>query len=352
MKKNLLFTFATTAVLILTGCSSDVTDSSTPEVKKGPSPVGFKSFVEKNTKASTTPSGNLTHDFWVFAYYDATGDNPSTNLSPDFMYNQRVIYSINGFSYTPIKYWPSTGDVNFYAFTPNTPANLTVTNPTAPTSTGYPILTYTVNSSVIDQEDLLVAQSEDEDGMAGSVNFAFDHALTKVSFAARTAGNYVSQGATITIKSIQMSGIINSGSFSYDVYSNTPDLLDQWWTVGTNEASYSPTLNANGVVVPYFDDVTKYLVVNPSDQFLLMIPQNFDGTDATMHITYEVSYTDGTATKSFTRDIPLDNTLSWLPGISLSYAITISLQTVTFTATVNDWIEAYNPFLILPDDGE
>ena len=348
MKKCYFLSIAAIAALIWTGCSSDIADSSGS--KNGQTAIGFKSFVEKNTKASTTPSGSLTQNFWVYAYYDAVGDNPSTNLVPDFMFDQQVNYGVNGFSYTPIKYWPETGDVNFYAFTPNTSAHLTVTNPVSATSTGYPVLSYTIDNSVISQEDLLVSSAEDQDGLSGSVNFAFDHALTKVGFCARTAGNYITQGATVKIKSLNFSGIAKSGSFSFDKYVNVSDNT-QWWNVNADTTSYSPALSANGVTVPYFVTDT-FMVVNPSNQFLLMIPQSFTGSNANLNIGYEVSYTDGSATKQFSKDIPLSTTLAWLPGMYINYAITISLQTVTFDANVTDWSDVFQNITILPEEDE
>lgn len=336
-------------VLGLSACSKESTEQ---QDNRSGNAIGFKSFIEKTTRATPTPSGALTQNFWVYGYYTAIGDQPSTTLIPDFMFNQKVNYTVNGFTYTPIKYWPETGDVNFYAFTPNTTANLTMTNPLTADAVGYPTFTYAVNDAIVSQEDVLVATAEDQDGMNGNVNFAFDHALTKVGFGARTAGDYAALGTTVKIMSISLSGIINKGDFSFDRYTNLADST-RWWTpTASSVANYALSLNSSGVTVPFYTNPLAYAAMNPSDQFLLMVPQNFTGTNANLRVVYQVSYADGTPTEQFTKDIPLDGTVAWTPKTMVLYALTISLRTVTFTATVNDWGLSDQLITISPTEDE
>ena len=302
--------------------------------------VGFKTFLDKGiTKGISTQPGNLRQSFWVYAYYDSIGDNNSTLLKPDFMFAQRIVYNDSTFSYSPTKYWPQTGDVNFYAWTPNTSANLTVTNPLTKDSIGYPVFTYTVNSTIANQEDVLVAAAEDQDGTIGNVNFQFAHALTKVGFCARTAGDYAASGVTVKIMSITLNHIVNSGSFSFEKYSmNYVDSV--WWTpTASSTATYVPNIGAStGAVIGYYGNNYTYMELPTSNQFLLMIPQSFDdNAQANITIIYKILYSDGTATQTFTKVIPLQGTISWVPGSYVNYAIKISLDVVTFTGVVTDW---------------
>lgn len=267
------------------------------------------------------------------------------------MYNQHVIYASNSFSYSPTKFWPQSGDVNFYAYTPNTSAHITITHPTSADTPGYPVFTYTVDSVIGSQEDLLVSQMEDQDGINGNVNFNFDHALTKVAVVARTAGNYQAQGATVKITGITFSDIVNSKSFSFDRYTNIA-IASTWWADvnPVTKTSYSPRLGSS-VTVPYFVTDT-FLVITPNDQSLLVIPQKFVGTSANLRINYQISYSDGSATQSFTKNIPLAGTIDWDPGNFINYALTIDLNMVTFTATLNDWNVAFQDISIIPEDDE
>lgn len=352
MKKHLFYSVVAIAMLSMFGCCNDNNRLDNEEGDEQ-NAIGFKSFLEKSTRATPTPSGSLKQDFWVSAYYDAIGDHSTTGLSPNFMYNQHVVYTGSGFTYTPVKYWPNSGDVEFYAWTPNTPANLVFTNPTSQSSTGYPVFTYTVKNNILGQEDLLVAAIEDQDGTSGSVNLNFNHALTKIGFSARTAGDYASQGVTIKITGITLSNIINSGAFSYNNYVNVADTT-RWWTptASSDTTDYAPGIvNSNGVTVGYYANNT-YLQVNASDQFLLMIPQNFNSNKAQLTINYELIYADNTPMEKFTKVVDLNGTTSWKAGTYVNYALTISLNMVTFTASVSDWNNTQQNIIILPEDDE
>ena len=349
MKKFLFLSMTIIAALFGASCSNDNSDSLGIPEKGKQTAIGFKSFVEKNTKALSTAPGDLKQDFWVYAYYDSIGDNSSVKLKPNFMDNQHVIYGASGFTYSPTKFWPETGDVNFYAYTPNTSKHITITKPALADSLGYPVFTYTVDSLITSQEDLLVAQAEDQDGINGNVNFNFDHALTKIAVCARTAGNYQAQGATVKITGITFSNIVNSKSFSFDRYTNISDVSSWWASLDpVTTASYSPRLGSS-VTVPYYVTDT-FLVVTPNDQSLLMIPQNFTGTSANLRITYQISYSDGSATQFFTKYIPLNGTIAWNPGSFVNYALTINLSMITFTASLNDWNIAFQDISIIPED--
>lgn len=353
MKKVLFYLFGVIALLNLAiSCSKD--DSAIPaENAVNSRAIGFKTFLDKNiTKGVSTLPGNLQQDFWVYAYYDSLGDHYSTYLKPSFMFAQHVVYNDSSFTYTPTKYWPETGDVNFYAWTPNTSANLTVTNPLTPDSIGYPVFTYTINSTIANQEDLLIAAAEDQDGTSGNVSLQFAHALTKVGFCARTGGDYAATGVTVKIMSITLNHIVKSGSFDFKKYSlNQSDSI--WWTpTASNTANYTPNIGAStGAQIGYYGNNYTYMELPTRNQFLLMIPQSFaNNSQANITIVYKLFYADGSATQTFTKVFPLQGTPTWVPGSYVNYAINISLNIVTFTGTVSDW-NIINPEInILPSD--
>ena len=118
--------------------------------------------------------------------------------------------------------------------------------------------------------------------------------------------------------------------------------------------NYAPNILAGsaGVRVGYYG-VNTYLELPDTDQFLLMMPQSFTGASATIVIVYKVLYSDGTPTQTFTKTVELDGTVDWTPGTYVNYAITISLDVITFTGVVSDW-NIVNPLInIIPaDDSE
>lgn len=337
---------------VVIACSQD--DSDLPGFENsGSKAIGFKTFLDKDvTRGVSTAPGNLRQNFWVYAYYDSIGDRSTNLLKPNFMYNQRVVFNDSTFSYAPTKYWPNTGDVNFYGWTPNTSDRLAVTNPTSATSIGYPTFNYTVNNIIANQEDLLVAAAEDLDGTSGTVNMPFTHALTKISIAARTLSDYASAGVTVKIMSVALSGIVQSGEFSFQKY--TTNYVDSvWWTPTANDTiTYKPYIGSNtGALIGYYGPDT-YMQLPTSDQFPLMIPQHFGGTQAKLTIVYKVLYADGTATQTFTKVVPLSGTVTWHPNSFVTYVISISLNVVTFSGVVSDWNMNYRPVNIIPTDNE
>jgi len=53
----------------------------------------------------------------IFACYRDTNNSP-TIFSPNFMHNQPVAYDGNIWTYSPTKYWPSDGSVDFFGYYP------------------------------------------------------------------------------------------------------------------------------------------------------------------------------------------------------------------------------------------
>ena len=51
----------------------------------------------------------------IFACYRDTNNSP-TIFSPNFMHNQPVAYDGNIWTYSPTKYWPSEGSVDFFGY--------------------------------------------------------------------------------------------------------------------------------------------------------------------------------------------------------------------------------------------
>ena len=147
MKKSLLAMTALAAMLFAGCTSSDeiTTLESIKQAENAPTPVSFGTYMGKTgTRAGVAGAvGHITtatlqtadQGFGVFAFYNnlgspegaaithnasnAYGAAISENVTPNFMYNQKVTYetaaSLNKWVYNPVKYWPndfSTGNVD------------------------------------------------------------------------------------------------------------------------------------------------------------------------------------------------------------------------------------------------
>lgn len=132
MKK--IFLFAAAAALFAACSNSDeLATAQAPEAVQGEIPVGFEAYAMRSvTRAGATGDINLdklkTNGFGVFAYY--TDNNDYDQMStPNFMYNEKVTFESDKWTYSPIKYWPNEygstamsedyDRVSFFAYAPH-----------------------------------------------------------------------------------------------------------------------------------------------------------------------------------------------------------------------------------------
>ena len=127
------------------------------------------------------------------------------SLVPNFMHNVRVAKS-SGWK-TDYKYPNDNGRARFYAYSPYNCKGITLPSKSV---AGNPVFGYTVPSSVAEQQDLMLAQSEDVlyKTQGGDVALAFKHALTAVKF---VTGGDIAEGI---IKSITLKNIYTHGNCS------------------------------------------------------------------------------------------------------------------------------------------
>ena len=127
MKKSIIF--AAVAAIVLAGCSKN----ETYVVNTEKDAVSLGAYTGRTlTKGGITDDMNLKalaeHGFGVFATYSKTDDFETAGATNDFMYNQQVISTDEGstWTYSPIKYWPNPTKgqsavdqkVSFFAYAP------------------------------------------------------------------------------------------------------------------------------------------------------------------------------------------------------------------------------------------
>ena len=275
--KNIQLFLAAAALAGLSACNK------TEQVSLSPvdamHPVAFGTYVS-GTKVTELRTDNL-QDFGVFAYYTRNESWHQAAL-PDFMYNQKVSGSAqDGFSYAPIKYWPSSEGANltFFAYAPyGTTAN-GITPLTTNAEAGTPKIKYAIPSSESDQVDLLYAAPVFDATLkqsGGTVHFQFRHRLSRIGFQARLADdNY--EGSTIYLNGLSLTA-------NYPV-SGVMDLYDGSWSDLTTGREKSLVRNfgaaAEGLVLN-----TVKQSVNGEEGYIMCIP-----TDEDKEYTLEVTYT-------------------------------------------------------------
>ena len=201
-------------VLLLSGCGlvdEDTTDC-LPSAPSDSAATAVTFTIPGESGETRTAEGTQdlvslqTDGFGVFACHHGIHPYVSSDVKPDFMYNQLVTWetSWRTWDYEPVKYWPA-GDgteengeyVTFYAYAPYTSTlQGCVTDFSRPTEAGDPWLVYQLGGTREDwqtsQVDLLWAFTKDrQKGKDPSVRvpFYFRHALA-------TAGDKVTLAST------------------------------------------------------------------------------------------------------------------------------------------------------------
>lgn len=266
MKK--LFIFAVAAAMLV-GCNNDdQTGSATTDGNA----VGFRPVITKNTRATEATAANIK-DFKAFGAW--TGSVAPANTF-DFMYGTNVVRGTGStWTYSPLAYWPATGTVDFYAFSPAGSRGIVSVFDIVDAD---PIIEYAVPTDKALQEDFLVAKAEglDKEDHTGEVQLTFDHALAQLVFQARSALKDV----VFNIEAIEITGLQTNGEL---------DLSDvaSGWDLATNVtpafADYSAPIFTTQV--NYTASTTKYNNVTGPNDGLMVMPQTLtklgNGTDTT-----------------------------------------------------------------------
>ena len=275
-------------------------------------------------------------DFGVYAYYAADGAF-STVLTPKFMYNTRVTKNDGVWEYTPVMYWPKSGTVSFFAYSPYADGgNTAIGLGSDITTTGYPRMTYTVPDDVKAQQDLLVSiplidQMKADVPAGGKLSPPFKHPLARdVHQAKMTAVCEF----PVKVTSVTLGQLKNKATFTYD---DTPGIFS--WTATSDAVNKSYTLDIDNRLLANTDismTASDYLTISLADSRLLLLPQAIDADD---EITVTVDYVLAAGIQSKTVTTPLGNLINNLEaGKRYSVNILVSaLSDIALTCSVEEW---------------
>lgn len=321
----------------------------------------------------TTPIGthNLTStNFDVMAFMSS--DNAlfmgGKHVSGVSDHGVKIVYKTSAWDYDDkdkVAYWPTSGDVDFYAVSPAMTDDLVLRFAYDMTSAAKTISYTTVDeyNSTGTNHDVMYAVTKGrnkENNGTMPVQMNFKHILSQVVFKAKTTSSILE----VDVKSVKIHNFVIGGTFTLP--DGEPAKSD-WSLSGAAKGVCTVKLDAANVV-------TKNAVVELSDMNspLMMIPQTLTkwstysaGAAVSKHeadnanecyleilmkLKQNDSYLIGSATAYKTVYVPFDNGTGWEPGKRYIYTLIFGggyddqgepiLSPITFEAATVDWADA------------
>ena len=348
MDKKFFMGIAAMAALTLVSCSSDDLNSLSDNSSKNEA-ISFDGYLGRSAVAVNGSRGSVldktqlhksVDGFGVFGNYSPTEGGEPSNL----FNNQKVTGDAaadNKWKYDPVKYWPSQGYIDFWAYAPYDAG-------TKFTSTS--IVDFTVKDKAADQKDLLWANATNKTN--GTVTFNFAHALSRLGYSVKLKDASYESVATITLNKITLAGSTTEPTQNAFYIKGTIDLsTGNWSTASSNDAKQN---------FEWFDNKTSGdktlsnndVIKNPDNEYLFVIPQDFSTGNANADqlyviVEYTVSYNGGVkATVPYKVSQQLTNNFE--KGKAYTINLTIGLTPIEFNAAVTDWVDAKNPINDIP----
>lgn len=282
----------------------------------------------------------------------------------------KIVYNTTAWDYDDpdkVAYWPTSGDVDFYAVSPAITNDLVLNHYFAYDMTSA---AKTISYTTVDEyntkgtnHDVMYAVTKGcnkENNGTMPVQMNFKHILSQVVFKAKTTSSILE----VDVENVKIHNFVLSGKFTLPA--REPAMSD--WTLSPVAAgAYTVKLNAANVK-------TKNAVVELSDMNspLIMIPQKLTkwstysaGTAVSIHeadnaiesyleismkLKQNDSYLIGSAAEYKTVYVPFDNATGWEPGKRYIYTLIFGggyddqgepiLSPITFNAATADWVDA------------
>lgn len=363
MDKKFVMGIAAMAALTLVSCSSDDLDSLSDNSSKNEA-ISFDGYLGRSAVAVNGTRGSeetvntlKTKGFGVFGNYIAGAGQTS---DANFFKNQQVTCPGTKWTYSPLKYWPSDGHIDFLAYAP-------YVNGTELTD-GSKINNFIVSKTITDQKDLLWTNatsqiSADVTSSKKKVNFQFHHALSRLGYTVNLTGDYSSNPenkATFTLKKITLAGSPDETKGAFYT-SGTIDLSKQnnkegLWSNQTGKQKFD--WSSVDKLVTYVDpkDQTKKPVSNSPSDYLFVIPQDFSQTKTEENpnvdelyviVEYTIHYQDG---KEQTNKVYKQIKRHFLQGKAYNLNLTLGLPIefdVDVTGGANAGVDGWDA----PEDG-
>lgn len=365
MYKKIVMGIAAMAALTLVSCSSDDLDSFSGDSSKNEA-ISFDGYLGRSavavngTRGSEVKIGNLQTDgFGVFGNYSK---ETTTAYGNNLFDNQQVTYDKTKlkWTYSPLKFWPSDGHIDFLAYAPY--------DKSTKLTDGPKINNFIVSKTITDQTDLLWTNatssiSADVTSSKNKVNFQFHHALSRLGYTVNLTGDYSSNPenkATFTLKKITLAGS-SDGTKGAFYTSGTIDLSKQnnkegLWSNQTGKQNFDWSSVDKLVTYVNPTDPTKKPVSNLDTEYLFVIPQDFskdkiegqpDPDELYVIVEYTITYKDG---KEQTNKVYKQIKRHFLQGKAYNLNLTLGLP-IEFDVDVTGGANAGVDGWAAPEDG-
>lgn len=323
----------------------------------------------------TTPIGThnlISTNFDVMAFMSS--DNAlfmgGKHVSEVSDHGVKIVYKTSAWDYDDkdkMAYWPTVGDVDFYAVSPAITDDLVLQGFVYDMTSAAKTISY----STVDEynskgtnHDVMYAVTKGRNKKNNGtmpVQMNFKHILSQVVFKAKTTSSILE----VDVENVKIHNFVHSGTFTLP--EGEPAMSD-WKLSPAAKGAYTVKLNAANVK-------TKNAVVNLSDMNspLMLIPQKLTkwstysaGTavsipeadkakecylEISMKLKQNDSYLIGSAAEYKTVYVPFDNaTTGWEPGKRYIYTLIFGggyddqgepiLSPITFDAATADWADA------------
>lgn len=358
MYKKFFMGIAAMAALTLVSCSSDDLNSLSDNSSKNEA-ISFDGYLGRSAVAVNGSRGSVVDinalkstetdkkGFGVFGYYNSSATDHSSapeHFNANLFNNEQVTCPKDGtdWTYTPLKYWPAQGHVDFLAYAPYVNGTTLKENSSS--------IDFTVSETIANQTDLLWANAENrtKDNLSSAdknkVKFQFAHALSRLGYSVKLNKAY--DNATITLNKITLAGSApgsTTGSTKKAFYTKgTIDLSQGSWTSKGNDRQDFDWFSETPSGTP---SVTITSSPTTNTEYLFVIPQDFSTSNTESNqlyviVEYTIKYTSGTAQPTVSYKVYKKLEKNFLQGKAYTINLTIGLTPIEFNADVNAWDES------------
>ncbi|GHT03251.1 hypothetical protein AGMMS49525_08020 [Bacteroidia bacterium] len=288
--KNICFSLLG-MVALSSSCATDLYQSN--PVQSSVPEISFKTFADKQLRASVTTAGSMT------SFTTSAWSHPAGSAYDGYVLNGVTVTrgeedgaGANNWDYFPKANWPAKDSVDFFAYSPASSVNVTTglkkNVPTFPTPPAAgPEIQYTVpgwvgDSRPIDQqEDFMVTKSVDLafDPLNPSVQLNFKHALSRIVFKAQNQN----KNKTYVIKELALSKLKSKGTLNLldsvpngaSGFAHVAGAYNVSWKAQHDSVTYKVDLGSTNVLVPYGTGTasTDYIAITNASNGLMVLPQ-------------------------------------------------------------------------------
>lgn len=304
MDKKFVMGIAAMAALTLVSCSSDDLDSFSDNSSKNEA-ISFDGYLGRSAVAVNGTRGSVAtvatlKDKGFGVYSTHTGEASFSDFN-----NQQVTYKYSKWTYTPVKYWPTTpGTINFYAYAPYD-KNTTLTENSK--------INFIVEKNVANQTDLLWARAHAQiqtpiTNNNNKVSFKFAHALSRLGYTIKL--HETNSSATFTLNKITLAGspdentkaFYTKGIIDLSKVKDVPtgDAPTGLWDTSSSDKQNLNWVSGESIKVESTDP--EHPQSNDPKNYLFVIPQDFSKDKTTENpkvdelyiiVQYTIKYNGG-----------------------------------------------------------